>query len=48
MTPLHVAAYMGHRDVTEVLLEVGASMSTVDKQVIKHSLNLRQSNIKPF
>jgi ankyrin repeat protein len=48
MTPLHLAASKGHKDVTEVLLEAGASLSTVDKQVIKPSVKLRQSNIKPF
>jgi hypothetical protein len=39
---------MGYTDVTEVLLEAGASLSAVDKQVIKPSVKLRQSNIKPF
>jgi hypothetical protein len=34
--------------MTEVLLEAGASLSAVDKQVIKPSVKLRQSNIKPF
>ena len=48
MTPLHTAAWNGHIDVTEVLLEAGASLSTVDKEVIKPSVKLRQSNIKPF
>jgi hypothetical protein len=38
---------MGHNDVTEVLLEAGASLSAVDKQVINPSVKLRQSNIKP-
>jgi hypothetical protein len=42
------AAEMGHTDVTKVLLEAGASLSAVDKQVIKPSVKLRQSNIKPF
>ena len=37
---------MGHTDVTKVLLEAGASLSAVDKQVIKPSVKLRQSNIK--
>ena len=48
MTPLHLAASKGHKEVTEVLLEAGASLSTVNKQVIKPSVKLRQSNIKPF
>jgi hypothetical protein len=39
---------MGHNDVIEVLLEAGASLSTVDKQVINPSVKLRQLNIKPF
>jgi hypothetical protein len=43
-----MAAEMGHRDVTEVLLEAGASLSAVDKQVIETSVKLRQSNTKPF
>ena len=47
-TPLHWAALKGHKSVTKVLLEAGASLSTVDKQVIKPSVKLRQSNIKPF
>jgi hypothetical protein len=43
-----MAASKGHKDVIEVLLEAGASLSAVDKQVIKPSVKLRQSNIKPF
>jgi hypothetical protein len=43
-----MAAWQGHKDVTMVLLGAGASLSTVDKQVIKPSVKLRQSNIKPF
>ena len=31
-----------------ILLEAGASLSTVDKQVNTPSVKLRQSNIKPF
>jgi hypothetical protein len=34
--------------VIEVLLEAGASLSTVDDQVIKPSVQVIQSNIKPF
>ena len=48
MTPLHRAAEEGHTNVTKVLLEAGASLSAVDKQVIKHSVKLIQSNIKLF
>ena len=35
-------------DKIKVLLEAGVSLSAVDKQVIKHSVKLRQSNIKLF
>jgi ankyrin repeat protein len=47
-TPLHMAARKGHNDVAKVLLEAGASLSTVGKDVIETSVKLRQSNIKPF
>jgi ankyrin repeat protein len=43
-----MAASEGHTDVIEVLLEAGASLSAVDKQVIKPSVKLRQSIIKPY
>jgi hypothetical protein len=43
-----MAALNGHKDVTVVLLEAGASLSAVNKQVIKPSVKLRQSNIKPL
>jgi hypothetical protein len=39
------AALKGHKSVTEVLLEAGASLSTVDKQVIKPSVNPFKINI---
>ena len=48
MTPLHRAAVMGKTDVTNVLVEAGASLSAVDYMVIKPSVKLRQSNIKLF
>ena len=48
MTPLHLSAWEGKTDVTNVLLEAGASLSAVDNDVIKPSLELRQSNIKLF
>ena len=48
MTPLHRAAGSGYTEVTQVLLEAGASLSAVDKLVIKHSVKLIQSNIKLF
>ena len=38
----------GSKDVTEVLLEAGASLSTVDIEVINPSVKRRQSNITPF
>jgi hypothetical protein len=36
------------RPYTACMIEAGASLSTVGKQVIKPSVKLRQSNIKPF
>jgi hypothetical protein len=39
---------MGKTEVTKVLLEAGASLSAVDKVVIKPSVKLIQSNIKLF
>jgi hypothetical protein len=43
-----MAALGGSKDVIKVLLEAGASLSIVDKQVINPSVKLRQSNIKIF
>ena len=48
MTPLHRAAEKGKTDVIRVLIETGASLSTVDNMVIKPSVKLIQSNIKVF
>jgi ankyrin repeat protein len=48
MTPLHLSAHEGKTDVAKVLLEAGASLSAVDKKVIKPSVKLIQSNIKLF
>ena len=48
MTPLHLAAQNGNTEVTKVLMEAGASLSAVNNEVIKHSVKLRQSNIKLF
>ena len=48
MTPLHLAAWKGKTEVTKVLVEAGASLSAVNKQVIKPSVKLIQSNIKLF
>jgi hypothetical protein len=39
---------MGNTDVIKVLMEAGASLSAVKKQVIKPSVKLIQSNIKLF
>jgi hypothetical protein len=39
---------MGRTEVTKVLLEAEASLSAVDKHVIKPSVKLIQSNIKLF
>jgi ankyrin repeat protein len=47
-SPLHLAAEEGETEVTKVLVEAGASLSAVDKYVIKPSVKLRQSNIKLF
>jgi hypothetical protein len=48
LTPLHMAGLGGIKDVAEVLLEAGASLSTVVKEVINPSVKRRQSNTKPF
>ena len=45
---LHLSAQEGNTEVTKVLLEAGASLSAVNKQVIKPSVKLIQSNIKLF
>jgi hypothetical protein len=39
---------MGKIEMTKILLEAGASLSAVDKQVIKPAVKLIQSNIKLF
>jgi hypothetical protein len=39
---------MGITEMTEVLLEAGASLSALDNEVIKPSVKLIQSNIKLF
>jgi hypothetical protein len=48
MTPLHLAAQWGNTEVTKVLSEARASLSAVDKEVIKASVKVIQSNIKLF
>ena len=48
MTPLHMAAGMGNTDMTKFLVEAGAPLSAKNKEVIKPSVKLRQSNIKLF
>jgi ankyrin repeat protein len=47
-TPLHLAAWKGNTEVTKVLVEAGASLSAVNKLVIKPSVKLIQSNIKKY
>ena len=47
MTLLHLAVWAGSKDVTEVLLEAGASLSTVDTEVINPSVKRRQSILHP-
>jgi hypothetical protein len=39
---------MDNTEVVDLLLKAGASLSVVNNQVIKPSVNLRQSNIKLF
>jgi hypothetical protein len=43
-----MSAEGGYTDGIQVLIEAGASMSAVDKYVIKPSVKLMQSNIKLF
>jgi ankyrin repeat protein len=45
---LHSAAEEGRTELVDLLLKSGASLSVVDYVVIKHSVKLRQSNIKLF
>jgi ankyrin repeat protein len=40
MTPLHLSALHGNKDVTTVLVEAGASLSAVDNEVINPSVKL--------
>ena len=47
-TPLHFAAVGGNTEVVDLLLKSGASPSVVDNMVIKHSVKLRESDIKLF
>jgi hypothetical protein len=39
---------MGNKEVVELLLNAGASLSVVDEEVIKPSVKLRKSDIKHF
>jgi hypothetical protein len=48
VTPLYCATRSARREVEDLLLKAGASLSVVNKKVIKPSVKLRQSNIKPF
>jgi hypothetical protein len=43
-----MSAEGGYTDVIKFLVEAGASMSAVDKYVIKPPVKLMQSNIKLF
>jgi hypothetical protein len=43
-----MAALRGHKEVVELLLNAGASLSVVAEKVIKPSVKLRKSNIKHF
>jgi hypothetical protein len=43
-----MSAMWGKTETIQFLVEKGASLSAVDKQVIKPSVKLRQSNIKLF
>jgi ankyrin repeat protein len=46
--PLQDAASQGHKEVVELLLSAGASLSVVGVEVIKPSIQLRQLNITIF
>jgi hypothetical protein len=43
-----LSAEDGRKEVVDLLLNAGASLSVVTKQVIKLQVKLRQSNIKLF
>jgi hypothetical protein len=43
-----LAAEDGRKEVVDLLLKAGASLSAVNNEVIKPSVKLRQSNIKLF
>jgi ankyrin repeat protein len=47
-TQLYKAAWQGHKEVVQLLISAGASLSVENKKVIKTSVKLRQSNVKPF
>jgi ankyrin repeat protein len=48
MTPLYWAIRKDRTEVVDLLFRAGASLSVVNNQVIKPTVKLRQSNIKPF
>jgi hypothetical protein len=41
-TALHHAAWQSHKEVMQPLLSAGASLSLVDEEVVKSSVNLRR------
>jgi hypothetical protein len=43
-----LAAEDGRKEVVDLLLKAGASLSAVNNEVMKPSVKLRQSNIKLF
>jgi ankyrin repeat protein len=45
-TPLHNAAWQGHKEVVVLLLSAGASLSVENKEVIKTSVNSKTKTIK--
>jgi ankyrin repeat protein len=47
-TPLHLAAEDDRKEVVDLLLTAGASLSVLDNEVIKPSVKLRKSTIKHF
>jgi hypothetical protein len=44
----HYTVYYGRTEAVYILIKKGASLSVVDCNVIKPSVKLRKSTIKPF